>query len=67
VLDDRNFSVDRCEPISRGGSFALREWPGKNTNEGEFTRLLWLLKEFNPEAARHVLARLRAGGGFIRG
>jgi hypothetical protein len=36
-------------------------------NEGEFTRLLWLLKEFHPEAARNVLARLRAGGTFIRG
>jgi 5-methylcytosine-specific restriction endonuclease McrA len=75
VLDHRNFSVDHSEPISRGGSFALDELciiclrcnqVKGNMNEGEFTRLLWLLKEFHPDAARNLLARLRAGGRITR-
>ncbi len=75
VLDYRNFSVDHSEPVSRGGSFALDDLcvicmrcnqVKGNMNEGEFTRLLWLLREFQADVARNILARLRAGGRLIR-
>jgi len=67
-----NFSVDHREPTSRGGgSFSIRNTDivclGCNQIKGALTRaefdaLMDCISEWNEQAKRSLLARLRAGG-----
>jgi hypothetical protein len=74
-LTERNFGIDHEEPISRGGSFELRNTvvccQGCNRSKGamninEFRRLCAVLEQFPPSVRRDVLARLRSGGRMRR-
>jgi HNH endonuclease len=75
ALTEANFSVDHHNPISRDWDFSIgnilvchlrcNKIKG-NLASHEFLRLMAFLAQFPPEVGKDVLARLYAGGHFIR-
>ena len=74
-ITTKNLSTDHAIPIARGGSAAIanlvfcdlrcNKIKGK-LSDCEFLRLTALLAQFPPEVGKDVLARLYAGGRFMR-
>jgi hypothetical protein len=74
-LTAANFSIDHHNPISRGGDFSIgnilvcdlrcNNIKG-NLNSHEFLRIAGVLAQFPPDVGKDVLARLYAGGRFMR-
>jgi 5-methylcytosine-specific restriction endonuclease McrA len=75
ALTETNFSVDHHHPISRDGAFSIanilvchlrcNKIKGNLTSH-EFLHFAAFLAQFPPEVAKDVLARLYAGGRFMR-
>lgn len=73
-LRPRDFQLDHQQPVSRGGHFSLenlvpvcaRDNRAKHSlTDEEFSKLLKVLSGLNDYTIRNVMARLRAGAGWL--